>query len=300
MAENTFLLIIILTQACFLIIDFISVYRSPDNSPNPAEKIRFESILFLILVALIYGGIQFGTLALLPKTEILLDWTKGFLPNVAQIERNVPLIIWVMVGILVFYIASFWDYVAHRYLSHHKKLFFTHEYHHLPNKMFLVLPGLSVRPFVAIAAFPATIATIICVMFLLNLFGLRDLNLMPLVYVILLIQSIILAITHSDFFLKYWFIYHAFKFLSITSPQEHEIHHTVDIRGNYGNFSLLWDRLFGTYVDPRKIENQNHQLGLPAKWDRDFLGAITGGKLKLSESMRKKFQIAKYCNLKED
>lgn len=104
----------------------------------------------------------------------------------------------------------------------------------------------------------------------------------------------ILAITHSEFFMGQWWMYKTFRYFGITSPQEHEMHHTVDLRGNYGNFTLLWDRIFGTYVNPIKIENQNHALGLA--YDQDFLGALTAGKIKLSKRIRKKFQLGRYSN----
>jgi sterol desaturase/sphingolipid hydroxylase (fatty acid hydroxylase superfamily) len=73
------------------------------------------------------------------------------------------------------------------------------------------------------------------------------------------------------------------------------LHHTVDLRGNYGNFTTLWDRLFGTYLDPRLPEHEGHRFGLG--YDRDFLGAITVGAARLPSSWRKRFQLDRYCNL---
>ena len=44
---------------------------------------------------------------------------------------------------------------------------------------------------------------------------LTNIDLMPLVYITVLIQSIILAVTHSDFFLRFWRMHYLFKFLLI-------------------------------------------------------------------------------------
>jgi sterol desaturase/sphingolipid hydroxylase (fatty acid hydroxylase superfamily) len=37
------------------------------------------------------------------------------------------------------------------------------------------------------------------------------------------------------------------------TPRYHHIHHSADAKlhdGNYGSLFTIWDRLFGTYVDP--------------------------------------------------
>ncbi len=251
-----------------------------------------------MITIVVYGLIQFGGLALIPKTEILIEWVKNILPSIHIFDLNnekLPIVGWLLIGVLIFYIAGFWDYIVHRSLSHSKQFFFTHEYHHLPNRLFLALPGLSVRPFVVVAVLPATLGTILSIILMLKIVHLENISLMPLVYWVIFIQSIILAITHSEFFMGQWWMYRSFRYLAITSPQEHEIHHAVDLRGNYGNFTMLWDKIFGTYVDPIKPENQNHALGLA--YDQDFLGALTAGKIKLSKKTRDRFQIGRYCNL---
>jgi sterol desaturase/sphingolipid hydroxylase (fatty acid hydroxylase superfamily) len=85
------------------------------------------------------------------------------------------------------------------------------------------------------------------------------------------------------------------KWLALTTPQEHLLHHTVDLEGNYGNFTVLWDRMFGTYLDPTKHEHENHALGLP--YDQDFVGALTAGRVKLPAAIRRRFQVERFCNL---
>jgi hypothetical protein len=72
----------------------------------------------------------------------------------------------------------------------------------------------------------------------------------------------------------------------------------VDLEGNYGNFTVLWDRVFRTYLDPTTSEHQNHELGLP--YDQDFVGALTAGKVKLPAAMRRRFQVEQFCNVSEE
>ena len=78
----------------------------------------------------------------------------------------------------------------------------------------------------------------------------------------------------------------AARALQITTPQEHLLHHSTDRPGNYGNLSTLWDRLFGTYQDPRAPQNQDRPLGLP--YDRDFLGSLTFGLARFPEAWRRR------------
>jgi sterol desaturase/sphingolipid hydroxylase (fatty acid hydroxylase superfamily) len=300
MTGKIFLILIITIQLFFLTLDFISIYFDRNQNKEKTVPLKTSSIMFLVLVALFYGVIQFGGLALIPKTEVLIEWFNRTIPSISlfNLSPDISLLGWLMLGIFTFYIAGFWDYATHRFLSHSRSFFFTHEYHHLPNKLFLALPGISVRPFVVIATLPATLATVFSLMVLLKIFNLQDIDLMPLVYILILIQSIILAVTHSAFFMGQWWMYRSFRYLGVTSPQEHEMHHAVDLRGNYANFTIVWDKLFRTYVDPTKPENQNHAMGLG--YDQDFLGALTAGKIKLSQKIRNRFQIERYCNIKKD
>jgi sterol desaturase/sphingolipid hydroxylase (fatty acid hydroxylase superfamily) len=157
------------------------------------------------------------------------------------------------------------------------------------------MPGLSMRPFVVITAFPATVATVVSAYALLLLFGLPLWDLAPL-KVLLLVQAVLLCASHSCFMRRWWLIHHGMKWLALTTPQEHLLHHTVDLQGNYGNFTILWDRVFGTYLDPTTIEHQNHALGLP--YDQDFVGALTAGKVKLPAGVRRRFQVEQFCNLR--
>ena len=47
----------------------------------------------------------------------------------------------------MFYVAGLWDYLVHRWFSHSRWFWFTHEYHHLPRQVTILMPGILVRPF---------------------------------------------------------------------------------------------------------------------------------------------------------
>ena len=297
MDKGFFLILSLGCQFAFLAADLIERRLTRDRR-HGAEPLKPASLMFLIGVIFVYGVIQFGGLALIPKTEILLEAIRRHLtlpvlfPSASQ---TLTVFQWTLLGIAGFYIAGFWDYIVHRFMSHSQPLWFTHEYHHLPNELCLGLPGLCVRPFVVVAVLPSTIGTLVTMCAGLALLGLNRLPLMPLVYAVIFAQMLILLATHSSFFLQFPRIHHILKYTAITTPQEHELHHTVDLKGNYGNFTVLWDRVFGTYLDPLKAENQGHQLGL--SYDQDFLGAITMGKWKLPADLRERFQVGRYCNI---
>lgn len=296
MTKDFFLSATVVISLCFLVLDLLDKYF--DKSVVYKEKFKFRSFLFLLFIIALYGTIQYLGLLLVPQSENIINFFRKILPPIAVFDfeaQSPTLLIWITLGIVTFYISGFWDYVIHRFFSHHRKLFFTHEYHHLPNELFLALPGLSVRPFVVITVLPATIGTLLSLCVLLSIFDYNSIPLIGLVYFVIFVQTIILAATHSSFFIKQKRIHAFLKYTAITTPQEHELHHTVDLRGNYGNFTTLWDKIFGTYIDPSKVENQNHKVGLP--YDQDYLGAITGGKFKFSKKFREYFQIDRYCNM---
>ena len=71
------------------------------------------------------------------------------------------------------------------------------------------------------------------------------------------------------------------------------MHHAAALKGNYGNFTAIWDRLFGTYISPSDAGN----VALGLDYDQDFLGAITAGRLKLSNEIRERYQVGRVCRL---
>jgi hypothetical protein len=62
----------------------------------------------------------------------------------------------------------------------------------------------------------------------------------------------------------------------MVSPMFHRVHHLKDPKyhdANFGQFLAIWDRIFGTYMDPRKIENW--ELGVADReFSRNYITAI--------------------------
>ena len=296
MSTKTFLIIFISIQAVFIILDFIDRHLSRKSCPEERPT-KLETSLFLLTVFLIYAFFQFGGLALAPRVDELLAGLGRYFsellgrPSAQQTIGGIWL--WLICG-LSFYLAGLWDYLLHRFFSHSRWFWFTHENHHLPNQVFVAMPGMSARPFAVISTFPITLATVLSAYALLAVLGLPLWNLEPL-KILLLVSAFVGTVSHSSFCRRWWGIHYLMQYVGLTTPQEHLLHHTVDLRGNYGNFTTLWDRAFGTYLDPTLAAHQGHALGLG--YDQDFLGTLTLGKLKIPARLRHRFQVGRYCNI---
>ncbi len=296
MSNQTFLVILLSIPIVFVALDGWDRYTTR-RSRYDGESPKGETLVFLLLVLLVYAALQFGGLALVPSAETLLVGVRNYFSHwLGQSSSPEPISGWWLLVIsgMTFYLSGLWDYLIHRFFSHSRWFWFTHEYHHLPNQVFTAMPGLAVRPFVVVTSFPATTATVVSAYALLLLLGLPMWDLTPL-KILILAHTVLLVASHSSFLRRFWWLHHAMKWLALTTPQEHLLHHTIDLNGNYGNFTILWDRLFGTYLDPTLVENQGHALGLG--YDQDFLGAITLGKIKMPDWMRQRFQVERYCNI---
>ncbi|HEU4731777.1 MAG TPA: sterol desaturase family protein, partial [Kofleriaceae bacterium] len=50
----------------------------------------------------------------------------------------------------------------------------------------------------------------------------------------------------------------------LVTPRYHHIHHSTDAAlhdGNYGSLFTIWDRLFGTYIDPDTTQPKKFGTG---------------------------------------
>jgi sterol desaturase/sphingolipid hydroxylase (fatty acid hydroxylase superfamily) len=256
-----------------------------------------RTFLFLLVVSLVYAALQSGGFLLLPRTEALVeDGASCFRCLLGRPLTGLPLdTLWSAVLVVVlFYAAGLWDFLMHRFVSHHRWLWFSHEYHHLPRQVCVFMPGIMARPFAVVSTLPVVVATLVTAYVLLTLFGLAD-NIGTVLQILLIVQLSVLTASHSACLRRWWWVHRLLKWLAVTTPQEHALHHTVDLAGNYGNLTTLWDRLFGTYLDPVRAENQGHGCGLP--YDQDFLGTITLGAVKIPPRLRRWLQVGRYCNL---
>jgi sterol desaturase/sphingolipid hydroxylase (fatty acid hydroxylase superfamily) len=296
-SDRTFLIALLAIFGTFVILDAVELRRGAWR--GKADRPSGEAFGFLLLMLVVYGLIQTGGLSLVPSTDRMMEAIRSTLsgwlgrPVTSEPIRGVSL---VMLSAVLFYVSGLWDYLLHRFFGHSRRFFFVHEYHHLPSQVNVIMPGLAMRPFVVVTSFTATVATVLSAYAILLVSGLPLWDLAPL-KVLLLVQAILLCASHSCFMRRWWFVHHGMKWLALTTPQEHLLHHTTDLQGNYGNFTVLWDRVFGTYLDPMKSEYQNHPLGLP--YDQDFVGTLTGGAVKLPLSVRRRFEVGRFCNIDE-
>ena len=296
MNGESLLLVLAAIQGGLVILDFVDRLATR-RSRYEGERLRPEGVVFLAAVLITFLAMQYGGLRLVPRAgELLADVRRGFAGLLGRpLEREpmgpLPLAV---TAVFAFYGAGFWDYLLHRAFHSGRWLWFAHENHHLPNQVFLAMPGIAVRPFAVVAVFPVLLATILSTYAVLALFGWPLWDLEPL-EAVLFVQVTVLGASHSSFLRRFRVVHEGMKRLALTSPQEHVLHHTVDLKGNYGNFTTLWDRLFGTYLNPLLAQHQGHRLGLP--YDQDFLGTLTLGRWKLPERWRRRLQVARYCNL---
>jgi hypothetical protein len=129
----------------------------------------------------------------------------------------------------------------------------------------------------------------------LRLFG-KDALLVPYLGMLpglVMLFALIGSASHSCFLRRFKWIHQVLKTLLVTTPQEHLLHHTTSLHGNYGNFMTFWDRLCGTYLDPATADPGRLRLGL--SYDQDFLGAVTGSWCKLPTRWRERCEVRSFC-----
>jgi sterol desaturase/sphingolipid hydroxylase (fatty acid hydroxylase superfamily) len=258
------------------------------------EPLEPAAFAFLVAVIVVFLAIQLGGMSLVPRLDALIEGLRNRLARggaPAPVPTGVRLLV---VSVVLFHLAGLVDYAWHRWFSHHRWFWFTHESHHLPNQVFVGMPGLGVRPFAVFTVVPTVAFTATLTYVALRVAG-QPMWSWTVFQIPLLASSTLLVTSHSSFLRRGWLAHRVLSKLALTTPQEHVLHHTVDLHGNYGNFTTLWDRLFGTYLDPRLAEHQGHRLGLG--YDRDFLGTITAGRARIPRAWRKRFQLARYANL---
>jgi sterol desaturase/sphingolipid hydroxylase (fatty acid hydroxylase superfamily) len=295
-----FLLLFGATQTVFVLLDFFELWRQ-DGCPSFFRELHSEwrPFLSLAVIWLVYFSLELGLSALLPSVEKTLAAARQMLhlfpEHTTFYAHRTALCI--AIGVVTFFVVSFWDYLTHRFLLHSRLAWYLHESHHLPTKVFNGMPGISARPFVVFTSFLVNISSIATMVLLFWVAGHRDLARLffETLPAIIFVFAFIGSASHSCFLCRYSFFDRWPRYLGIITPQEHVLHHAANHIGNFGNFTPLWDRVFGTYLDPAKLGEP--RLGL--NYDQDFLGAITAGKWKLSSRLRRKLGLAKFCYQEE-
>ena len=81
-------------------------------------------------------------------------------------------------------------------------------------------------------------------------------------YYFLMINTVLGVFTHSNLDIECGLFEHI-----LMTPKNHKIHHSVDLKlgnTNFGSFTVIWDRVFGTYTHSKKLEKfEDIEVGVP-------------------------------------
>lgn len=290
------LIVFLLLELMILMLDLWQLRAAPEQE---SQRPSIAAFGFLFIVTLVFLLIQLAGSSLVPSARQVLAFLRDLADHHSTAATEPGQLAGgpaMLLAAVLFYTAGFWDYVVHRTFSHSRWFWLTHEYHHLPRQVSVVMPGILVRPFAFIPGFLTTVATGLTVYTMCLVCGLPIWDLEPVIPTLLVIVLLQTA-SHSCFLRRRWWLHRWLRIAFLTSPQDHVLHHTVDSRCNYGNFTTLWDRALQTYVDPTGIDLESLPLGL--SYDQDFLGTLTLGKCKLPPSIRRRFQVGRFCHVND-
>jgi sterol desaturase/sphingolipid hydroxylase (fatty acid hydroxylase superfamily) len=263
---RTFIWLFVYVQAAFIAVDLYEHWRLARKPGRHGVISANAAVILAVGAACVgYSAIQLALASALPGIDKLSD----FAIRVTGSAAAAPSAPWtVPVFAIAFCIGTMFDYLVHRFLLH-GPFWRLHENHHLPSVVSNVL---------RLIGRPQLSATF--------------LHLLP---ALLLTFTFVACASHSIFLRRFDWVEKSFRCLLLVGPREHLLHHAAKIKGNYGNFTTVWDRAFGTYVSPPREETP---LGLD--YDQDFLGAITAGRFKLSPALRSRYQVGRVCRLAQD
>lgn len=291
---RTFIWLFAYVQAGFIALDLYEHWRSARRA-GTYRVVRANAAVISAVVAacLGYSAIQLTLAFTLPNIGKLTN----FALRLTASEPAAPDARWMVpLFAVAFSIGTFFDYLVHRFLLH-GPLWRLHENHHLPSVVSNVMPGIAARPFVIVPNFLINACSCATIFGVVELIGRPQLiaTFLHLLPALLLTFSFVACASHSNFLRRFDWIETVFRCLLLIGPREHLLHHAAAIKGNYGNFTTLWDRAFGTYVAPAKAG----EIALGLDYDQDFLGAITAGRFKLPRSLRSRYQVGRVCRLDE-
>jgi len=288
---RTFLWLFAYVQIGFITLDLYEHWRLARRNGIRLVLSRYRALILAVTCAcLLYFAIQIALASALPAVNKLAD----FVIRASHVSMTAPdMRFAVPVFLGAFITGTFFDYIVHRFLLH-GILWRLHENHHLPSVVSNVMPGIAARPFVVIPNFLINAGSCATIFVIVRLIGRPEL-IAPFIRVVpalLLAFSFVASASHSIFLRRFEWVESVFRSLLLITPREHLLHHAATIKGNFGNFTALWDRAFGTYVPPAPA---GFSLGLD--YDQDFLGAITAGRFKLTSGLRSRFQIGQVCRI---
>jgi sterol desaturase/sphingolipid hydroxylase (fatty acid hydroxylase superfamily) len=186
----------------------------------------FSFFIFMIGGRLLIANILFlGLLAVISKlTENMTALVPLGLPFWAEV-------------ILALIFADFLVYWTHRWQHESSWLWPMHEFHHSASKL-SVWTSYRVHPLSVVVTLPAAILPQI-------FFGWDVINFL----IFLLSAEAVVYLSHSRIDTDYGWLGRSI----LVSPRFHHLHHSVDktMNKNYGTVFVFWDRIFGTYAEPK-------------------------------------------------
>lgn len=292
---RTFIWLFLYVQGGFITLDLYEHWRLARKAGAQGVIRANGAVILAVAAACIgYSAIQLVLASALPNIDKLTNFAirlTASQPAAADARWMVP------VFVAAFSVGTFFDYLVHRFLLH-GPLWRLHENHHLPSVVSNVMPGIAARPFVIVPNFLINLGSCAVIVGIVELARRPQLiatftHLLP---ALLLTFSFVACASHSNFLRRFDWVERVFRSLLLIGPREHLLHHAATIKGNYGNFTTLWDRAFGTYVAPP----QAGEIALGLDYDQDFLGAITAGRLKLPPALRSRYHVGRLCRLDEN
>ena len=292
---RTFIWLFIYVQAGFISLDLYEHWRSARR--NGAQKVirANAAVILAVSTACIgYFAIQLALASALPNLGKLTN----FLTRLTMPQQYSPDSAWMVpLFALTFFVGTLFDYLVHRFLLH-GPLWRLHENHHVPSVVSNVMPGIAARPFVIVPNFLINAGSCAAIFGVVKLVGRPQLiaTFIALLPALLLAFTFVACASHSNFLRRFEWVEKVFRSLLLIGPREHLLHHAATIKGNYGNFTTIWDRIFGTYVAPPAAG----EFALGLDYDQDFLGAITAGRFKLPPTFRSRYEVHRVCHLDEN
>jgi sterol desaturase/sphingolipid hydroxylase (fatty acid hydroxylase superfamily) len=290
---RTFLWLFAYVQIGFISLDLYEHWRSARRTGIRRVVMQYRALILAVAVAcLLYFAIQIALASMLPTVGKLT----GYVARVSNLNSARLDAKWTIpVFLCSFFVGTFFDYLVHRFLLH-GALWRLHENHHLPSVVSNVMPGIAARPFVVVPNFLINAGSCAAIYGLVRVIGRPNLitTFIHVVPALLVTFAFVASASHSIFLRRFDWAEWAFRSLLLITPREHLLHHAAKLQGNYGNFTTLWDRIFGTYTSPIVPE---FAVGLD--YDQDFLGAISAGRFKLSPAARSRYQIGQVCHVEE-
>lgn len=153
--------------------------------------------------------------------------------------------------LMAFLISDLWLYWLHRGMHNNAFLWRTHQLHHTPETMYAFAGFRTSFMHALLYAFPQVLVAF-------YLFQFTQLEL-GIAFGLGVLSNLF---THSNISVPKWLpLHHIF-----VTPEFHHPHHSQlgTQNKNFGNVFTIWDRMFGSYVDPSKIRS-DFKYGLKEK-----------------------------------